>query len=453
MAINVNAQTTKFYEAEYIDNIYISKYQYSNNTIYYQKARLFREVNTNEVAYCIEPFVFFNENSTYESSIDINSLSKEKMDTIKRIAYYGYGYKNHYEIKWYAITQFMIWQETVNNGEIFFTDKLNGKRIYPYQNEINEIYTLVNNSKLTPSFTNNTYTLVEDNELILEDTNNVLYEYKTNDYTINDNKITINNLKEGSHTIKLYKNYTNYNTPHIFYQSYNSQNLIKLGNIEEEIISLNFNVIKTNIEINKIDKDTKTSIPQGEASLDNAIIGLYDENMNLINEYTIINNKIVIKNINIGKYYIKEIKAGEGYTLNNNIYEINIKKDNYNQKIDIENEVIKKNIIIEKKYGEENNLNYEKDIHFEIYDKNNNLISTIKTNEKGIAKITLPYGTYTFKQLNTTTGYQKIEPFEIKIINTEDEIIELTDYKIPVPNTHKNNIFYTLLLIIINLLI
>ena len=198
ITINVNAETSKFYEAEYIDNIYISKYQYSNNTIYYQKARLFREVNTNEVAYCIEPFVFFNEDSTYESSVDINNLSKEKMDTIKRIAYYGYGYENHYELKWYAITQFMIWQETVNNGEIFFTDKLNGKKIYSYQNEINEIYTLVNNSKLTPSFTNNTYTLVEDNELILEDTNHVLHEYKTNNYTINDNKVIINNLKEGS---------------------------------------------------------------------------------------------------------------------------------------------------------------------------------------------------------------------------------------------------------------
>ena len=59
--LNVNAESATFYEAEYIDNIYMSKYQYSNNTIYYQKARFFRKSDTGEAAYCIEPFTFFNE--------------------------------------------------------------------------------------------------------------------------------------------------------------------------------------------------------------------------------------------------------------------------------------------------------------------------------------------------------------------------------------------------------
>ena len=82
--INVNAETANFYEAEYIDNIYMSKYQYSNNTIYYQKARFFRKSDTGEAAYCIEPFNFFNEYSTYESTMDPYNLSEEQKITIKQ---------------------------------------------------------------------------------------------------------------------------------------------------------------------------------------------------------------------------------------------------------------------------------------------------------------------------------------------------------------------------------
>ena len=143
--INVNAESATFYEAEYVDGIYMSKYQYSTNTIYYQKARLFRKSDTGEPAYCIEPFTFFNDNSTYESTLNPYNLSQEQKTKIERIAHFGYGYKNHTDIKWYAITQMMIW-ETADpySGSFFFTDYLNGNKIYPYQEEINEINYLVN---------------------------------------------------------------------------------------------------------------------------------------------------------------------------------------------------------------------------------------------------------------------------------------------------------------------
>lgn len=176
--------------------------------------------------------------------------------------------------------------------------------------------------------------------------------------------------------------------------------------------------------------------------------------MNLINTYTVIQNKINIENINFGKYYIKEITPGTGYNLNNNTYEINITEKKYNHSLTIENKVIKKKIIIEKKYGENNKLKNEQNIKFEIYNKNNQLINTIKTNESGIAEIILPYGNYLIKQLNSTTGYQKIEPFIIEIKDNEEEKIELTDYKIPIPNTHKNKnrIISIIISILINLL-
>lgn len=357
-------------------------------------------------------------------------------------------------MKWYAITQYLIWQETVVNGEIYFTDTLNGKKIYPFQSEINELYNLVNISKLKPSFIDKTHYIVEGNNLVLTDQNNILNHYKTNTHQIKNNKLYINNLDKGTHQIKLSKEYNRYNQPILFYQSPNSQNLIKIGNLEKEETTLEIQVINTNIQINKIDSENKNIYPQGDSSLNNAIFGLYDESMNLLNEHTVINNKINIQNLNFGKYYLKEIKPGTGYNINQNIYEINITEENYNHSLTIENQVIKKKITILKKYGENNNLNKESNIEFEIYNKNNRLINTIKTNEQGIAEITLPYGKYKIKQLNTTTGYQKIDPFFIEVKDNIEETIELTDYKIPIPNTGKNkiNILKMIKSILINIL-
>ena len=144
------AQTTNFYEGEYIEGIWMNKYNPSNNTIYYQKARFFRQTNTNEFAYCIEPFSFFNETSQYESTINPYNLSSEQLNRISQIAHFGYNYKNHNDPKWYAITQFMIWQVSDPTGDYYFTDSLNGNRINPYINEINEINRLINSYTTIP---------------------------------------------------------------------------------------------------------------------------------------------------------------------------------------------------------------------------------------------------------------------------------------------------------------
>ena len=54
---------------------------YSNNTINYQTARFFRKSDTHMFAYCIEPFTFFNEGSTYESTITPKNLTNEQKDS------------------------------------------------------------------------------------------------------------------------------------------------------------------------------------------------------------------------------------------------------------------------------------------------------------------------------------------------------------------------------------
>lgn len=437
LLINVEAETANFYEAEYIDNIYMNKYDYSTGITYFQKARFFRKTNTNEFAYCIEPFKIFNGNSSYSSTNSPN-LSKNQIDRISKIAHFGYGYTNHNDTKWYAITQMMIWKES-SPGDYYFTDSLNGNRINIFQNEMNEINNLIDNYNKLPSFSNKEYILISGNELILEDTNNVLNNYKIDNLEINNNKVIIKENKEGTYQYNLIREDNKYNKPYIFFQSSTSQDLIETGNIQNINTSFKVSVIKTEIELTKLDKDTHSIIPKGEAKLDGAIYTLYNENNEVIKELEIINNQSIISSIPLGKYYLKETKSGTGYLLDNNIYEVELTKDNSKRQVIVENKVIEKNITIEKKYGDTNILKGEKDISFDVYNSNYEKISTITTNSLGIAEITLPYGEYTLKQINTTKGYKKVDDITIKVDNTDPEIIELRDLKIEVPNTHTNN--------------
>ena len=440
LVINVKAENASFYEAEYIDNIYMNKYDYSNNYIYYQKARFFRKQNTNEFAYCLEPFRYFNETSDYYSTINPRNLSNSQIDRIAKIAHFGYGYDNHTDPKWYAITQLMIWKEAnPTNSDFYFTDSLNGRRIEPFNNEINEINNLINEYSILPSFSDKNYTIVEGENLVLEDTNNVLSKYKTDNITINNNKIELSNLKEGNYIYNLSKEENKYNKPYIFYQSNTSQNLIQTGDISSINTKFQVKVIKTSINLVKLDKDTHTYLPQGNAYLDGAIYTLYDENNNEVANLEIIDNKASINNISFGKYYLKETKSGIGYLLDTNVYEINISEDNPNIDLTLENKVIDKKIMIEKKYGNESILKSEKDISFEIYNSNNILIKTITTNSLGIAEVILPYGEYKLIQINSTEGYKKVDPITIKVDDTLDESILLKDLKIPVPDTHVDN--------------
>ena len=214
------ADSRLFYEAEPIDGTYISKLTPDRRVTYYQKVKVIRDSTTNEYAYCVEPFSLFYEGNTYESNQIPYNLNQSKVDEISLIAHFGYGYKNHNELKWYAVTQLMIWQIVEPEGTYYFTDTLNGNRISPYDNEINEINNLVNNYKKNISFNNLNYELVENEDLIIKDTNNLLNTYKTTSpyATIENNTLKVTNLPIGQTTIDLTYQDNYYNKPILFYQ-------------------------------------------------------------------------------------------------------------------------------------------------------------------------------------------------------------------------------------------
>ena len=466
---NVNASTDSFYEAEYIDNIYMVRYDKNTNTKYYQKARLYRRSSDGKIAYCLQPFKTFNpSNNNYETVTLLEDISEETLNKLIDIIGFGYGYPGHKDdLKWYAITQLMIWQTVEPNSEFYFTDTLNGNKINTYDSDIRRMNNLINGSYTMPSFNNQTIYGIAGKTLTIQDTNNIISSFNSgnNNIIINNNTVTINENSPGCHEVT-FTRYYNYNNPILFYYNPNSQHLATIGSPNNRTAKLKYCFNELNLKIKKTDKDTGNISSLGEATLKDTIFTLYNENMEKITDLTLDDNmEINISSNNYdltyGTYYLKETKSGTGYLPNEKIYEINFTPNNTDIELTVENEVLKKEITIKKYYGDGLLMLQEPNITFEIYDKNNNLVTTTTTNESGLAKVTLPYGHYKIVQANTTEGYTKIDPFDIFIDDiNKDYSYTINDYKIDeekpnetisieVPNTSTDNDNYNILSLIL----
>lgn len=469
--VSVNASSDNFYEAEYIDNIYMVRYDRTTQTKYYQKARVYKRTSDGKLAYCLQPFTKFNpNNNTYETVGSYPDINTETLKRINDIVGFGYGYKNHTDLKWYAITQLMIWQAVEPNNDFYFTDTLNGNRINPYDAEIAEINNLIKESQILPSFSNQTFYGIVNKPINITDSNNTFINYRiipVDNLSVEktNNSLTVNGKKKGCYEMP-YVRYFCSDGPVLFYYNPNSQHLATVGspnNIESKVT---FCFKELNLKIKKIDKDTGTIESTGEASLKDTIFTLYNEKMEKITDLTLDENmeaKVSSNefDLNYGKYYLKETKPGTGYLPNDKVYEINFTSDNTDIELIVENKVIEKEVIIKKLYGDGKLMLAEPDITFDIYDKDGNLVKSITTDQNGLAKITLPYGHYKIEQANTTEGYTKIEPFEIFINDIDkDYYYTINDYKIEeekpkeeisieVPNTSTEQSNYQLLSLIL----
>lgn len=453
ISLDVKAEEVDFYEAEKIDNIYTKSV--NSKETHFQKSRFFRRKSDNQAAYCIEPFSFFYENHKYNNIKDIKDIDDETLKKISLIAYYGYNYDSHIDNKWYAITQLMIWRETNKNDDFYFTDSLNGNKITKYEDEISEINNLVNKHDLLPSFSNQTLNIKLGEKYII-DYNNIIdgFETDNSEVTIANNKIDISKLEPGHYTINFKKILIDRGENILFYYNDESQNLMTLGNTYIPSFTLNINIYKPEIRIEKYDKD---DYKIKNDKLCDCTFKIFDINMNEIKEVKLNKDCTAnIENIDIGTYYIKEIKSGEGYNINDEIYSVNLSLDDYNKIIKIYNEKIKSKVKIHKDYNYNNINNPEENVIFDIY-SGDKYINTITTDYNGNAEITLNYGEYTFKQVSSKEGYNYVEDFKVIINENTDQEIEynLVDYKIKVPDTHSDkkqiniiNIIYILLIIL-----
>lgn len=425
-----------------VPDVYVTKISSEHQIFDYMY--IIARSSDNAFVYCVEPGIHIDSTTKYYGVNDISNskLTKDQYEKIKLISYYGYGYQdanvNHTDKKWYAVTQGLIWEVESNNHEIYFTNYLQGPKVDKFLNEYQEINNLISSHYTKPSFINTTKEMNLGETITLTDSNNVLNSFNistsNNNISINkqDNNLQIIALKEGNTTITLTKEFKYYNTNPLIYTAQNSQTLFKVGNLEPITTTFNINITGNKVIINKVDNDTERFESISDATLIGAVYGLYDNNNNSLEKLTI-NSKGISESNNILKlnetYYLKEITPSKGYELDEEKHYFTVNsKETF---ITLKEKIIKRIVNIYKSTNELPNIpsTSEEGIIFNIYHKSTNtLYDTITTNEKGFASIELPFGTYIFKQQNTTNNYDKVKDFEVVIDKYDIPIdIKLTD--------------------------
>lgn len=416
-----------------VPNMYITKVKGSNLK---NGAPFLLHKKDGTLVYCIEPFDYVTD-SVYDGYIGYNSLfglTRDQINRMNLVARYGYGYANHTDLKWYGVTQYLIWQAT-GLDDIYFTDSYYGNRITAYASEINEINNLVNNYNVLPSFQGKTYNFSIKNSYIIEDTNYVLNNYEISsskdiDVSISNNKLKISSKHDGTYTITLTKKDNSHNYE-LFYNA-NGQNLIFPGKIDELKTTITIQFYKGKIEVNK--HDIERDKPYKSTTFKGSIYGLYKEGIDALVDTIELDEegKGILDNLPLTNYYLKEITPPIGYQLDNTKYSIELSLRNKDTKVDVYDEVIKKEILITKYYGNKisNNYYFEEGAIFNLYDNEKNLIDTLITDRDGNINLTLPYGNYIIRQSLSKEGYSKTPDILVNVEDTTPIIYDLYDYEI-----------------------
>lgn len=389
-----------------------------------------------KTAYCIEPGVNITT-SDYEGAIGwINSpYSDEVNRKIQLYGYYGYNYPGHENLRYRAAAQSLIWEATGGQIIEFWTEKYGNGNFINLNAERNEILRLASTHYEVPTFDSDTKDAVIGETTTFTDTKGILSNFdvvKSSDasVSINGNTLSVTPNVVGNITVVLKKKtYTQDPTIIFVGKDATSQKMGMFGVDDPVLVRVKLNVVGGSLKINKKDLDTKLSKPQGDATFKNAVYELFDENYSFITDL-IIDDSFGAKTDKIlspNKIYIlREKTASDGYLLDKTEYRFKIDRDNLDIEMDVYEDVIEKTVNIYKVFadGSTTILKGEPNVSFEIYLKSTGeYYKTIKTDEKGFVSVKLPYGKWIFKQVSSTSGFEKVKDFEIVINNDSDEDI------------------------------
>lgn len=169
---------------------------------------------------------------------------------------------------------------------------------------------------------------------------------------------------------------------------------------------INLNVenerIKSNFKLTKVDKYTKEPLEGVEFRVECM------EGFNKGAFYRLTTDSLgeaTIKDLEYGKYEIKEIKTLEGYVLNEEPIVFEVKENNKDIEIEIDNKPIEGYIEINK--FDVDTKRKLKGAKFEVWNKFRNLVTVLTTDDNGYAKSEkLPYGVYYVREQESPIGYK-----------------------------------------------
>ena len=424
-----------------IDNVYYTRRGGGKE---YMSAQYNTYTMNGKVVYCIEPGV----DITIHSYIGYDGLvaspySDATNKKIELIGHYGYDYPGHQTLRYRMATQSLIWEETGGQIVEFWTERYGNGDFINLNYERNEIMKLVNSHYNKPSFNGNSINAVIGQEFKITDTNNLLSEYEiynSKDFKVrvDGNSIYATPLTTGELTLSVVRKHYDNNTTIVFHGTNGASQKMGCFRFSDPVVaSVKVKSIGGDIAIHKLDKDTQSSNPQGvESSLKGAVYGIYDYNDNLIEKITTDENGYAKSSIlpDLGDYYLKEITPSKGYELDENKYYFSITSEDLHPVKKVYEDVIDRDLELYKFFANPDTgvLIPEKSIQFGIYDSKGNHTSTIETDNQGYAKINLVYGTYTFKQLNTTLGHEKVKDFQVVVNENSPQTIKYSLSNAPI---------------------
>lgn len=452
---NVFALDNDKFHKDYVIGDYGYIYNKNGSNYYSQFYKAILKDDTKELVYCIEPGTRLSTDSyerLYSYSDKIN-FSREKMDLVKLIAYYGYLYADHTDIKWYEATQYLIWQTVKpDNWVIYFVDRDQNK-VELYPEEVDEILNLVNNHHSKPNI-DETYVVNYLDDFVIEDDYQLLNNYKTDIGIIKNNRLFINDdLKPGDYVYNLN---TTFNDEPVFYVNDDSQNIFQRGNILDDNISFKVHVTAGRININECNiEHYKDEFIGGTYE----ILNIDDE---VVDEVTCtINDSCLSELLPVGSYKVRVKKLSDEYEYNDHIYDVQV-VDGDNSNVTLCSFKKNRNIISTSNINSSdshNTVTVNNNFLYKIYDYFSNQIQNTEKNLNESSNLICEKdGIITKSAIIKNDDLANIDNNDNKIDFGREEkekslgkaVIASDEKEIDIPNTSKSNyIIPTLFLIII----
>ena len=404
LCVKVNASENVNVKVEYVPNVYFS-YKENGLTMWGQFAYIYSD---GVLSYCIDIKTPVTKTSyTVDNSIEVNK-------NVPLIAYFGYGYDyNSYKtLKDYMATQKLIWKEL--GTDVVFTTQSQGKGdVIDISSNVNRILDTMKDYDKLP-FYNYKLEFLLGATYRISDSNYV----DRNNYQIIDNSGNIVTqepsyimqfiAKElGSNSLRVKRKYIN-RFDNIALVASNSQNIIRVGSIEDIYRDYEYLVKEGSVSINLTDAVSNSKTNTGLVTYDGIIFDIYDTNNNLISSVASASDGILrFGNLSFGNYIIRarNFNTYEDISLNENV---DINKTTYNYNYDYALTPKSINLKLIKKYKVNGIEKNDSDIIFEIYNSKMEK-QEITTNEYGEASALLYYDNYKILQKSDSKILKKYE--------------------------------------------
>lgn len=346
----------------------------------------------------------------YTKKEDLSDLTREQIDYLEAISYYGYD-KNNPDDKMYMATQELIW-EYINDVEVYWTDYKNEP--ISIEEEKNLILSKIEKIDQLPQFyTTNIEGRYYDN-FILQDNANVLKEFSIvnnskNGLKINDDKLSI--LVREDAEVTLQKEKKNGSRTYI-YSAINSTDVITPGFSKDISIHIDVKLLNNPSAYLEFQFTNEGKAIDGivEFKIDNQIYKTNDKGYFLSDSL-----------FEIGEHNIEILKTEKKYQIPKKNFVITVLKEDIDDKRTVHiNEELKETKGIYYVYRFGNTIGKKEmplsDIEYELYAKENiydsigNLkyqkddkVTSSKTNEEGYIKLEDLYiGKYYLKEVTKT---------------------------------------------------